>query len=93
MTGEKYEMLVLDRKVNQMVYASTRGEEEKSLVIRVLDVLPTGHVSLGFIGDDFNVIRSEVYSTESKRNNQRGETTNAVKDRSSKYYEQSIPNR
>ena len=86
-------MLVLDRKVNQMVYASTRGEEEKSLVIRVVDVLPTGHVSLGFIGDDFNVIRSEIYSTDSIRNNHRGEQTHEVKERSSKNYEYTVPNR
>jgi len=78
-------MLVLDRKVNQMVYASTRGEEEKSLVIRVLDVLPTGHVSLGFIGDDFNVIRSEIYSTDSERNNHREEQTNELNERRSFY--------
>jgi len=78
-------MLVLDRKVNQMIYASTRGEEEKSLVIRVLDVLPTGHVSLGFIGDDFNVIRSEIYSTDSERNNHREEQTNELNERRSFY--------
>jgi hypothetical protein len=78
-------MLVLDRKVNEMVYASTRGEEEKTLVIRVVDVLPTGHVSLGFIGDDFNVIRSEIHSTESKRNSHRQEQTHELNERRSTY--------
>jgi sRNA-binding carbon storage regulator CsrA len=86
-------MLVLARRVNQMVYAHKKESPDSLLTVRVLDVLPAGHVVLGFIGDDFNVIRSEVYSTESKRNNQRGETTNEVKERSSKYYEQSVPNR
>ena len=76
-----------------MVYAHRRESPDSLLTVRVLDVLPTqGHVVLGFIGDDFNVIRSEIYSTESKRNNQRGEQTNDVKERSS-YYEQSIPDR
>ena len=78
-------MLVLDRKVNQMVYASTKGKEEKTLVVRVVDVLPTGHVSLGFIGDDFNVIRSEIYSTDSERNNHIEEQTNELNERRSFY--------
>ena len=84
-------MLVLARRVNQMVYAHKKESPDSLLTVRVLDVLPAGHVVLGFIGDDFNVIRSEVYSTESRRNNHRGEQTQNVKDRSSKYYEYTVP--
>ena len=78
-------MLVLDRRVNQMVYAHKKESPDSLLTVRVLDVLPAGHVVLGFIGDDFNVIRSEIYSTDSERNNHREEQTNELNERRSFY--------
>jgi hypothetical protein len=85
-------MLILDRKVNQMVYAHRRESPDSLLTVRVLDVLPAqGHVVLGFIGDDFNVIRSEIYSTDSPVNTQRGEEHEKLIG--SCNYEYAVPNR
>ena len=84
-------MLILDRKVNQMVYAHRRESPDSLLTVRVLDVLPAGHVVLGFIGDDFNVIRSEIYSTDSPVNTQRGEEHEQVIG--SFKYEYAVPDR
>ena len=52
--------LRLTRKVQQGVVINLKGKRDKPLVIRVLDLVPnTG--GLGFDGDDYEVVRAEIY--------------------------------
>ena len=43
-------MLLLDRHQTESVVIHKDDEPDKALVIRVTEVLPTGDVTLGFIG-------------------------------------------
>ena len=52
--------LRLTRKVQQGVVINPRGQKDKPLVIRVLDIVPNS-VGLGFDGEDYEVVRSEIY--------------------------------
>lgn len=52
--------LRLTRKVQQGVVINLKGQKEKPLVIRVLDMVPNT-VGLGFDGDDYEVVRTEIY--------------------------------
>ena len=54
-------MLLLQRKQNQSVIIHKNDEQEDSCVIRVVEVLPTGDVTLGFMGGAYNVVRSEIF--------------------------------
>ena len=53
-------MLRLTRKVQQGVVINPKGQKDKPLVIRVLDMVPNT-VGLGFDGDDYEVVRTEIY--------------------------------
>ena len=53
--------LKLTRKVQQGVVVNPRGQKEKPLVIRVLDLVPNS-VGLGFDGEDYEVVRTEIYN-------------------------------
>ena len=57
-------MLLLDRHQTESVVIHTDGEPDKALVVRVTEVLPTGDVTLGFIGDGYTVVRQEIFSPE-----------------------------
>jgi sRNA-binding carbon storage regulator CsrA len=52
--------LRLTRKVQQGVVINLKGKRDKPLVIRVLDIVPNT-VGLGFDGDDYEVVRAEIY--------------------------------
>jgi hypothetical protein len=52
--------LRLTRKVQQGVVINLKGKRDKPLVIRVLDLVPNT-VGLGFDGDDYEVVRTEIY--------------------------------
>ena len=52
--------LRLKRKVQQGVVINLKGKRDKPLVIRVLDLVPNT-VGLGFDGDDYEVVRTEIY--------------------------------
>jgi|TARA_B100001971_G_scaffold185299_1_gene184503 sRNA-binding carbon storage regulator CsrA len=54
-------MLKLTRKVQQGVVVNPRGQKDKPLVIRVLDLVPNS-VGLGFEGEDYEVVRTEIYN-------------------------------
>jgi sRNA-binding carbon storage regulator CsrA len=55
-------MLKLTRKTQQGVVVTPKGESELSpLVIRVVDIVP-GTVGLGFDGEDYEIVRSEIYN-------------------------------
>ncbi len=56
-------MLRLSRKVQQGIVVNPIGQKDKPLVIRVLDMVPNG-VGLGFEGEDYEVVRSEIYKLE-----------------------------
>ena len=55
-------MLLLQRKANQSVVIHKNGDKEDSMVIRLVEVLPTGDVTLGFMGGAYNVVRSEIFT-------------------------------
>ena len=57
-------MLLLHRHRNESVVIHKDDEADKALVIRVNEVLPTGDVTLGFIGDGYTVVRQEIFSPE-----------------------------
>jgi len=61
---EKFLMLLLDRHQTESVVIHKDDEPDKALVIRVTEVLPTGDVTLGFIGDGYTVVRQEIFSPE-----------------------------
>ena len=52
--------LRLTRKVQQGVVINLKGKRDKPLVIRVFDIVPNT-VGLGFDGDDYEVVRAEIY--------------------------------
>jgi len=58
--GETEMTLRLTRKVQQGVVVNPKGQKEKTLVIRVLDMVPNT-VGLGFDGEDYEVVRTEIY--------------------------------
>ena len=52
--------LRLTRKVQQGIVVNPKGQKDKPLVIRVLDLVPIT-VGLGFDGDHYEIARSEIY--------------------------------
>ena len=57
-------MLLLDRHQTESVVIHKDDEPDKALVVRIQEVLPTGDVTLGFIGDGYTVVRQEIFSPE-----------------------------
>ncbi len=57
-------MLLLDRHQTESVVIHKDDEPDKALVVRVTEVLPTGDITLGFIGDGYTVVRQEIFSPE-----------------------------
>ena len=55
-------MLLLQRKPNQSVIIQKNGDKEDPMVIRLVEVLPTGDVTLGFLGRSYTVVRSEIFN-------------------------------
>ena len=64
-------MLLLQRHRNESIVIHPEGDLDKPLVIRVTEVLPTGDVTLGFIGRNYKVIREEIFnsSTTNRKEN------------------------
>lgn len=56
-------MLLLHRKQNQSVICHKTGEEDQTLTVRVCEVFPD-HVTIGFEGDGYSVIRKEIFQTK-----------------------------
>ena len=55
-------MLKLTRKTQQGVVITPKGQSDLTpLVIRVVDIVP-GTVGLGFDGEDYEIVRSEIYN-------------------------------
>jgi hypothetical protein len=54
-------VLKLTRKTQQGVVIHPLNEEEKALVIRVIEIVP-GTTVLGFEGEGYKVIRSEIFN-------------------------------
>ena len=54
-------MLLLHRKVNQSIVIHKHGEEDRPLVMRIVEVFPTGDVTVGFMGNDYQIIRNEIF--------------------------------
>jgi sRNA-binding carbon storage regulator CsrA len=59
---EGYRMLLLQRHTNESVVIHNKDDPSNCVVVRVCDVYPTGDVTLGFIGDNYTVIRNEIFN-------------------------------
>ena len=57
-------MLLLHRHRNESVVIHKDDDPDRAIVVRVNEVLPTGDVTLGFIGDGYTVVRQEIFSPE-----------------------------
>ncbi len=55
-------MLLLQRHTNESVVIHNKDDPSNCVVVRVCDVYPTGDVTLGFIGDNYTVIRTEIFN-------------------------------
>jgi len=55
-------MLLLQRHQNESIVIHPEDDVDKALVVRVTEVLPTGDVTLGFIGRDYKVVRQEIFN-------------------------------
>ena len=54
-------MLKLTRKLQQGVMVKPVGKTDAPMLIRILEVLPNS-VGLGFDGEDYEVVRTEIYN-------------------------------
>ena len=54
-------MLKLTRNTQQGIVVSPKGQQEKALVIRVVDIVPNS-VCLEFEGADYEIVRTEIYN-------------------------------
>ena len=55
-------MLLLQRHLNESVVIHNKDDPTDCVVVRVCDVYPTGDVTLGFIGDNYTVVRTEIFN-------------------------------
>ena len=55
-------MLLLQRHTNESVVIHNKDDPSNCAVVRVCDVYPTGDVTLGFIGDNYTVVRTEIFN-------------------------------
>ena len=55
-------MLLLQRHTNESVVIHNKDDPSNCAVVRVCDVYPTGDVTLGFLGDNFTVVRTEIFN-------------------------------
>ena len=55
-------MLLLQRHINESVVIHNKDDPTDCVVVRVCDVYPTGDVTLGFIGDNYTVVRTEIFN-------------------------------
>ena len=56
-------MLLLQRHTNESVVIHNKDDPSNCAVVRVCDVYPTGDVTLGFIGDNYTVVRTEIFQS------------------------------
>ena len=73
-------MLLLHRHRNDSVVIHKDGEPDNPIVVRVCEVLPTGDVTLGFMGDGYTILRHELF------NQNRNERCNKDASKYSNYY-------
>ena len=59
-------MLLLQQHQNESIVIYKDDEPDKALVVRVTEVLPTGDVTLGFMGDGYTVVRQEIFGKPPK---------------------------
>ena len=69
-------MLLLQRKANQSVVIHKNDDKSEPMVIRVVEVLPSGDITLGFMGGAYNVVRSEIFSSNEDNHMVKGSSTN-----------------
>ena len=69
-------MLLLQRKSNESVVIHKNDDQTDPMVIRVVEVLPTGDVTLGFLGRSYQVVRSEIFQSNEEKHMVKGSSTN-----------------
>ena len=72
-------MLLLQRKRNQSIVIHKNDEQDDPCVIRVVEVLPTGDVTLGFMGGSYKVVRSEIFSNNEESHMTEGSSKYGIK--------------
>ena len=60
-------MLLLHRRRNECVVITKDGAPQEPIVVRVVEVLPTGDITLGFTAKGYSVVRSEIYNSGFKQ--------------------------
>ena len=73
-------MLLLHRRKHESVVLHPDGKNDEPVVVRVCEVLPTGDVTLGFMGDGYTILRHELF------NQNRNERCNKDASKYSNYY-------
>ena len=69
-------MLLLQRHVNESVVIQDKDDPEKCCFVRLVDVYPTGDVTLGFIGGDYKIVRNEIFNRTTSEDSAHEELTN-----------------
>jgi len=69
-------MLLLQRKANESVVIHKNDEKDDPIVVRVVEVLPTGDITLGFLGGSYQVVRSEIFSSNEEKHMVKRSSTN-----------------
>ena len=78
-------MLLLQRHTNESVVIHNKGDPTNCIVVRICDVYPTGDVTLGFLGDNFTVVRNEIFNKRTTLEESKNEENiNGIKEM---YYE------
>ena len=78
-------MLLLQRHTNESVVIHNKDDPSNCVVVRVCDVYPTGDVTLGFIGDNYTVIRTEIFNQRTTLGESKNEEN--INDIKEMYYE------
>jgi sRNA-binding carbon storage regulator CsrA len=83
--GGYYRMLLLQRHTNESVVIHNKGDPTNCIVVRICDVYPTGDVTLGFLGDNFTVVRNEIFNKRTTLEESKNEEN--INDIKEMYYE------
>ena len=78
-------MLLLQRHLNESVVIHNKDDPSNCVVVRVCDVYPTGDVTLGFIGDNYTVVRTEIFNQRTTLGESKNEEN--INDIKEMYYE------
>ena len=73
--GVQVLMLLLQRHTNESIVIQDRDDPSKCCFVRVVDVYPTGDVTLGLLGDGYSFVRNEIFNRTTKEDSAHEEIT------------------